>query len=131
MTLAEKIKKSAVPRDLFPELTSAEKKYNYIAADIAVKIRNRRNELNYTQKQFAELLGVTQGMVSKWESADYDFTIRSLIKIFDKLDIPVNLREKSEKPNISYYKTLNSDWNTSASYKPIKDTIIKKLEMSA
>ena len=73
MTFAEKVKKNAVPGDLFPELTSAEKKYNYVIADIAVKIRNKRKELKLTQKEFAGLVGVSQGMVSKWESGEYNF----------------------------------------------------------
>ncbi len=132
MTFAEKIKNSAGKGNLFPELTSAEKKYNYIAADIAVKIRSRRKELNLTQKQFAELLGVTQGMVSKWESADYNFTIESLVELFDKLNITFALKEKPLKPNISCYKSLKSDWSSPLSLKPsVKAYNIKKLEVSA
>lgn len=132
MTLSEKIKKSAIPGDLFPELTTAEKKYNYVAADIAVKIRNRRKELKLTQKQFAELLGVTQGMVSKWESADYNFTIESLVELFDKLNITFALKEKPVRPNISCYKNLKSDWSSPLSLKPAaKAYNIKELEVSA
>ncbi len=32
-------------------------------------------------------MGVTQGMVSKWESRDYNFTIRSLNEICEKLGL--------------------------------------------
>ena len=36
--------------------------------DVASKIKSFREEQGLTQKQFAELLGVTHQTVSKWES---------------------------------------------------------------
>ena len=112
MTFAEKIRKSAVPGDLFPELTAADKKYNYIIADIAVKIRNWRKGNHYTQKQLADYLGVTQSMVSKWESADYNFTIEKLVEIYDKLEIEFVLKEKPFKSNIALYQSFNDKWKS-------------------
>ena len=43
-----------------------------------------------TQKEFAKFMGVTQGMVSKWESGDYNFTIESICNILEKLDLDCN-----------------------------------------
>ena len=40
-----------------------------------------------TQKEFAKKLNVSQGMVSKWESEDYNFTIESLAQIAEKIRI--------------------------------------------
>lgn len=112
MTFSEKIKNIAVAGDLFPELSSAEKKYSYIAADVAVKIRDKRKELNMTQKDFAEYLNVSQSMVSKWESADYNFTLESLVQLFDRLDIKIDLKERPQKSNMSSYKIVffNNPW---------------------
>ena len=132
MLLNEKIRNIATPGDLFPELSETEKKTDRILADIAVKIREKRKSMNMSQKEFAKFLGVSQGMVSKWESADYNFTIESLVELFDKLNITFALKEKPVKLNISCYKNLKSDWSSPLSLKPSAKTYnIKKLEVSA
>ena len=43
------------------------------------------------QIEFAEYMGVTQGMVSKWESREYNFTIKSLNEICEKLDLELSV----------------------------------------
>ena len=103
MTFSEKLKQHAKTDDLFPELTPAEKKFNYIIADVAVKIRNKRKELNLTQKEFADFMGVSQGMVSKWESAEYNFTLESIVNLFDRLEIPFVLKENTQ-PGVGDYQ---------------------------
>ena len=81
MLLSEKIRNIATPGDLFPELSAAEKKTDYILADIAVKIREKRKTMQMSQKEFAEFLGVSQSMVSKWEGAEYNFSIEKLVDL--------------------------------------------------
>ena len=54
---------------------------------IAAEIQLKRLEMNLDQKQFAKLLGVTQGMVSRWESGMYNFTITTLVNICEKLGL--------------------------------------------
>ena len=61
----------------------AKKTLAIIAADIQLK----RIEMGLDQKQFAKLLGVSQGMVSRWESGTYNFTISTLVNICEKLDL--------------------------------------------
>ncbi len=63
---------------------------------ISAKILERRCEMGMNQKQFAEYMGVSQGMVSKWESGDYNFTIITLQEICEKLDLQFEpeIREK-------------------------------------
>ena len=61
----------------------ARKTLAIIAADIQLK----RIELGLDQKQFAKLLGVSQGMVSRWESGVYNFTITTLVNICSKLGL--------------------------------------------
>ena len=52
-----------------------------------------------TQKEFADYMGVTQGMVSKWESREYNFTIKSLNEICHKLGMTVEVNV--EKINVA------------------------------
>ena len=66
-------------------------------ARISAKIELARLDLNMTQKEFAAYLGVSQGMVSKWESREYNFTIESLNEICDKLGLDCTVT--IEKPN--------------------------------
>ena len=52
-------------------------------------------------------MGVTQGMVSKWESRDYNFTIRSLNEICEKLelDLCVELEDRYSANDYTLIKT--------------------------
>lgn len=65
-------------------------------ARISAKIERCRLDLGMTQIEFARFMGVTQGMVSKWESRDYNFTVRSLNEICQKLDLILSV--SIEKP---------------------------------
>ena len=58
-------------------------------AGVSAEIVKHRINLGMTQKQFAEYMEVSQGMVSKWESADYNFSVKSLAHIAAKLDLDV------------------------------------------
>ena len=50
-------------------------------AKISAIIVSNRLEKGMNQKQFAEFAGVSQGMISKWESGEYNFTIETLAKV--------------------------------------------------
>lgn len=54
---------------------------------ISAKIELKRKELGFNQKEFAAFMGVSQGMVSKWESGEYNFTISTLQDICFKLGL--------------------------------------------
>ncbi len=56
-------------------------------AKISMFLFQKRRELGMTQKAFAERMGVTQGMVSKWESAEYNFTVENIAQIAEKLNV--------------------------------------------
>ena len=47
-------------------------------AKIATTITKNRIQRQMNQKEFAKFMGVSQSMVSKWESEEYNFTIESL-----------------------------------------------------
>lgn len=55
----------------------------FIAAEIAVK----RAELGLSQEDFAKKMGVSQGLVSRWENGDTNFTLSTLVDIALKLDL--------------------------------------------
>lgn len=62
-----------------------------VTAKISAFIANKRHEMNMTQKEFAEMMNVSQGMISKWESAQYNFTVESIAKIAEKLNISFDI----------------------------------------
>jgi len=63
-------------------------------AKISAVIAKNRIDRGMTQKEFADFLGVSQGMVSKWESEDYNFSIAGLAKICDKLNLELEINIK-------------------------------------
>lgn len=83
-----------------------------VLAKLSATIVKKRLELNMTQKRFAEYLGVSQGMVSKWEGSDYNFTVKSLAELADSLDMNLYISlsphtsdvqiQQMEGENISY-----------------------------
>ena len=54
---------------------------------ISARIELKRKEMKMGQKEFAKYMGVSQGMVSKWESGEYNFTITTLHDICKKLNL--------------------------------------------
>lgn len=68
-----------------------------LLSDISNTIIKYRLELGMNQKEFASLLGVSQAMVSKWESEQYNFTIETLAKICRKLNLELNVRISNQE----------------------------------
>ncbi len=58
---------------------------------ISSAIAKKRIDLGMTQKEFAKYMNVSQGMVSKWESKDYNFSIKTLAEIAEKLDMELSV----------------------------------------
>lgn len=84
-----------------------------VIAKVSAFIINYRNRTGMTQKEFAEFMGVSQGMVSKWESAEYNYSVESIAQIAEKLgytfDIEFNpeneyLANASQNDNFKYLK---------------------------
>lgn len=91
MSLRNKLNKVAKQKELFPELTNAQKETNRLLVLIANAICARRKELKQTQSQLAQLLSVSQPMVCQWENGEYNFTIETLATVFDKLSLKVDI----------------------------------------
>lgn len=65
--------------------------------EISAAVVKQRLELGMTQKQFAQYMNVSQGMVSKWESSDYNFSVKALAEIAAKLDLDLNIHLHKSK----------------------------------
>ena len=75
-------------------------------AKISASIERRRIEMGMTQQEFAEYMGVTQGMVSKWESRDYNFTIRTLNDICQKINLELSVSLSRANIKNDYYRSI-------------------------
>ena len=62
-----------------------------VIAKISAFIINYRYKTGMTHKEFAKFMGVTQGMISKWESAEYNFSVESIAQIAEKLGVTVDI----------------------------------------
>lgn len=67
-------------------LTPSEQLANKKLGRIASEIEMWRVEHNMTQKDFAKFMGVTQAQVSKWESGECNFSIKTLANIASRLN---------------------------------------------
>ncbi|MCR4442713.1 MAG: helix-turn-helix transcriptional regulator [Peptococcaceae bacterium] len=85
---------------------------------ISSAIFRYREKYNMSQKQLAEKLGVTQAMVSKLESGDYNYTIEQLWKVATKLnfDLAIKFAEKEED---SLMTVFNNDQGPTIDNEPV------------
>lgn len=107
MNVNDKLKDAKVTNWLCDGLTPKEIHETKKLALISAKIQLKRSALGMTQKEFARYMGVTQGMISKWESGEYNFTLLSLDNICNKLNLcffPV-IRDKDD-PAITCHTQL-------------------------
>ena len=105
---------------LFDSLPDYKLNTALIQGSIASGIVKKRHEMGLTQHEFAKQFNVTQGMVSKWESADYNFSISSLTELMSKLEIPFDIilnGESATNQEIDWYEKnpTNQDWSTRSS----------------
>lgn len=120
MGITEKINGAKKTNWVSQGISAAEVKTTIELAKVSAKIERCRLDLGMTQKEFAEYMGVTQGMVSKWESREYNFTIRSLNEISEKLGlhVSVGMEKECERNNYTMIK-----WDEE---KPKSDRIVKR-----
>jgi transcriptional regulator with XRE-family HTH domain len=81
---------------LSDSMSVEELRFSDIASDLAVQITKKRLELGLSQTELAKKLGKTQATVSKWESADCNFQLKTLIEISQKLDLPLTVSFKEQ-----------------------------------
>lgn len=76
-------------------------------AKVSMFIYRYRKDHHLSQKDLAKKIGVTQSMISKWESSEYNFTIENIAKIAEKLEVNFNI-EFAAKDQYLYNKTINN-----------------------
>ncbi|MBQ4219280.1 MAG: helix-turn-helix transcriptional regulator [Butyrivibrio sp.] len=91
MGIAEKIAGAKKASWITDGLTEAEVKTAIELAKISARIERCRLDLGMTQQEFAKYIGVTQSMVSKWEGREYNFTIRTLNEICEKVNLDLSI----------------------------------------
>lgn len=91
MGIAEKLAGAKKANWVSEGFSDAEIKSIVELAKISARIERCRLEMGMTQQEFAEYMGVSQGMVSKWESREYNFTIRTLNEICQKIDLDLSI----------------------------------------
>ena len=91
MGINEKIAKAKKTKWVVEGMSEAHIKTTVELARISARIEKCRLDMGMTQQEFAEYMGVSQGMVSKWESTEYNFTIKSLNEICEKLKLTLNV----------------------------------------
>ena len=107
MSLQEKLTNAKLADDLFRDLSPKEKKFEYLMAKISSKILEERLSRNMSQKEFAKFMGVSQGLVSRWENGNENFTYEKTIEIFEKLNIDFDI---SFIPRSEYYVIPTGIW---------------------
>lgn len=91
MGLNEKIANAKDTQWVAEGMSQVEAKTTVELAKISARIEKSRLDMGMTQQEFADYMGVSQGMVSKWESRDYNFTVRTLNEICEKLKLNVTV----------------------------------------
>lgn len=76
--------------DLFSDVDVNGSEYIYYdtLGKISAELVNYRIRHDLSQTGLAKILGVTQAMVSKYESGDYNISLKAAIELLSKLDIP-------------------------------------------
>lgn len=117
MTLREKFENAPVSGALFSSLTPAENMESDIMAKISMTICDKRKEMGMNQKQFANFMGVSQGMISKWENAEYNnFTLKRICEIYSKLGLNFYTNDAKiiEPSSVKVYITVQPEYQSSA-----------------
>jgi transcriptional regulator with XRE-family HTH domain len=86
---------------------------------ISTALFDYRIKHNLSQKKLAEKLGVTQPMVAKLESGDYNYTIEQLWKIANKLGFAFHIEFKEREPE-SFSVIARPDLRAAASTVPLE-----------
>lgn len=101
--------------DIFGELTPEERleeRYYDILNNISVALVEYRIKHNLNQKQLSEMLDVAQSMVSKYESGDYNISIKALNELCGKLgfslNVSITMPEETETTNSPDVSDMNS-----------------------
>lgn len=85
--------------------------YAKALGSITSAIVKKRVSMNMTQRQFAQYMNVTQGLISRWESADYNFTVKTIAEICEKLNLNLEIDLTPDDSAQHYLETMNRQWH--------------------
>ena len=87
-----------LPERLFPDVNfdTNEARYYEALNNIAIAVAEYRYYHQLTQTQLAKQLEVTQAMISKYESGDYNISLKAAFELLDKLGLKVSLTIEPE-----------------------------------
>lgn len=91
MGIREKMANAKKSNWITQGIPEAEVKSIVQLAKISAQIERCRLNMEMTQEEFAQYMGVSQGMVSRWENRDYNFTVKSLNDICQKLNLSLTI----------------------------------------
>lgn len=64
--------------------------------ELALTIRNRRKQLNLTQREVSELVGLKQKTISGMENNPENAKISTLLRVFAALKTDIHIKPKEE-----------------------------------
>lgn len=106
-----------------------------VRAIIGSEIYLIRTSKQMDQKAFAKLMGVSQGMVSRWESGTYNFSVATLAEICSKLgytfepQIVEKVHDVEESVSLAPSPMICSDMKDFWAYKGRRNIPIKLKEV--
>ena len=108
MGIADKIANAKNSNWVTEGLTESEVKTTVELAKISARIERYRVERGMSQQDFAVFMGVSQAMISKWESRDYNFTIKTLNEICQKIGVKLSVTMENST-EVGDYKVIKWD----------------------
>lgn len=125
--------------DLFEEVLSASDVLSAkLMSQISAAITKERIRSHMNQKEFADLLDVSQSEISRWEHGDYNFSLKKIAQIAEKLDMDVDISftRLSDKKSYGEYAFLSAPSTFTVVYnsdeqKQYKNTCVHKIRMEA
>lgn len=99
-----------LPELLFPdtEFDTAIGRFYEAQNNIAIAVSEYRYKHNLTQSALAAKLGVTQAMVSKYESGSYNISLKAAYELFEQLGMRFDCRIEDDQ-SLPSTVTLDSD----------------------
>lgn len=90
---------------ILPDASAEEILLSGLCGVIAAEIAMKRQKMGMNQKEFAAFMGVSQGLVSRWERGEANFTLGTLVHICAKLDLEIQSPIKPAAPKTPYFST--------------------------
>lgn len=107
--------------DLFSEsLAASDVLASKLMSQISSAITKERIKLSMNQNDFAKHLNVSQSEISRWEHGDYNFSLKKISQIAEKLDMDIDIifTNMSVKKNMEYESFSNSPSTYTIMYSP-------------